>query len=152
MRGSLQLCFVRLKFFWVCSALCLFFSYSFLIFAHLTVTCNPSSLLFCLYLPLICGAYFVAFGMVTSELGGLLLCVLNLMVKYSGCCTAKRAGNLCEKVMRQAGLGCAPQGSHKLGDQQCMAGPYCRSVGVGLEVLTAGLGLGRGAGKGREAQ
>lgn len=63
-------------------------------------------------LRLICAAYFVAFGVTISELGGLLLCMSKLMIKYTVWYRAKPAGNLCERaalvgdqmVMRSPGL------------------------------------------------
>ena len=88
-------------------------------------------------LRLICGASFVALGVTISELGGLLLCVSKLMIKYTVCYRAKLAGNLCERAallgdQTVMDSGCVLQASQKLGDHQWVAG-LCWSCLGGLE-------------------
>lgn len=90
-------------------------------------------------LRLICAAYFVAFGVTSSELGGLLLCILKLMIKYTVWYRGKPAGNLCERAALVGDQivmdsGCILQVSQKLGDQQWVDGLCWGSVRAVLEV------------------
>lgn len=77
-------------------------------------------------LHVICGAYFLVFGVMISELGGLLLCVSKLMIKYTVWYRTKLAGNFCERAallgdQTVMDSGCILRGSQKLRDQEWVA-------------------------------